>query len=778
MLTSSKQSTKVAIPSSVRAHVIGRQGATIQGISKRTGARIQVPKQEDNAAEDDDSATIDVLIEGDAVSAEMARREIEAIVNERTSNVNMRLKDIPPELYPFLAGPYNKRANALEEGRDVRVQIPHYHTWTHQAPPQASRGQPAPFVPHPNHHIQISGDRLAAQEARAQLEREVQQLMRSLTVDQMPIERGRHQFIVGERGNSLHDFMEETGCSIVMPPGHDDSEILYIVGPPDKIENGVNKVMDLASSMSMASVDVHRQFANAPMGAQAHAQNVARYLRQRQAVEELEKMHNASIVIPTTADGSSAWEIYAREGKNTMMARADIMKLLQGHPPSRFMPMEIDPFYHQHLQRRAAQQVRDDRGVHVVFPDEREDSPQVLLVFEGPGAPSEYQIPRGAPSNDEVRAFEAALQEAQQHILNLLSGQDEIASRDLEVHPKFHDKLRRHVEKEQASLSDEEFPVQVFYGEALQQGARQPAGNKVSMRGPSASVGGLAEKIAAFLEQAEKDELERGFTTSFDFPQKHANHLIGKRGENIKKLRDEFDVDIQVHDGKIDLKGPEAKCNAAKSHIISLGKKLEDEATHVVKIQPQYHRDMIGAKGSQVNRLQDRYSVRINFPRSTQVKDDDEDGSVRNARNQAPDEVIIRGPKRGADEARDELLSLLQYTMDNSHTATVSVAQSQLPSLIGQGGREMEALRMATGAQIDVPNSRDAADGSGRVELKLKGTKKQVDEAKKMLQERAKVFDSITSRTIDVDKKHHKALIGTGGKFRSSKYTRDLLTVT
>ena len=302
---------------------------------------------------------------------------------------------------------------------------------------------------------------------------------------------------------------------------------------------------------------------------------------------------------------------------------------------------------------------------------------------------------------------------------------------------------------------------------------------EVSLRGTSDAVEDLAEKIVAFVESEKQDEKERGYITSFDFPHKYANFLIGKRGENINKYREEFDVDIQVNDGKVEVKGPKAKAELAKSKIQALGKKLEDEATHVLKIKPQYHRDMIGAKGSQVNRLQDRYNVRVQFPRTVPTSSDDrsvadgvsEAGGHRHSRaNQALDEVIIRGPKKGADEARDELLNLLQWTIDNSHTATVSVSQSQLPSLIGQGGREMENIRLATGAQIDVPGNRESADPTGRVQIQVKGTKKSVEEAKKLLEERAKVFDDSVAKSIDVDKKHHKALIGSGGKIVFQQY--------
>jgi predicted PilT family ATPase len=278
--------------------------------------------------------------------------------------------------------------------------------------------------------------------------------------------------------------------------------------------------------------------------------------------------------------------------------------------------------------------------------------------------------------------------------------------------------------------------------------------------------------VNAFIEQAVEDEKERGFTMSFDFPQKHANQLIGKGGSNIRELRDKFDVEIKVDDGVVELKGPKAKAEAAKSHISALGRQWADEATHVLKIEPKYHRELIGAQGNQINKLQTRYKVQIHFPRSARPAKDDQSnadaasevGRRGGRRDQEPDEVIVKGPKKGADEARAEILDLLQYLKDNSYTAIVTVQQSQVPSLIGQRGREMDELREATGARIDVPNARDSKDPSGKVEIQIKGTKAQVAQAKKLLEEKKAVFDQTVSKTLEVDKKHHSALIGAGGK--------------
>lgn len=285
------------------------------------------------------------------------------------------------------------------------------------------------------------------------------------------------------------------------------------------------------------------------------------------------------------------------------------------------------------------------------------------------------------------------------------------------------------------------------------------------------------------MAQEQEDEKERGFTLKFDFNPKFANHLIGKAGSHINELREKFDVDIQVQNGEVELKGPKAKAERAKAHITSLGRQWADETTHSLKIDPKYHRELIGAQGGQILRLQNRYNVHINFPRSAKAPKDDE--SVADAasevgkgrRQQAADEVTIRGPKKGADEARDEIFSLFQYLKDNSHGATVTVQQKQIPSLIGSGGAAMDELRALTGAKIDIPSERGESQDA-KVDIHIKGTKTQVAEAKKLLEEKRAVFDDTVLKTIDVDRKWHKTLIGPGGKISFVSIVGVILTST
>lgn len=757
-----KVSIKVPIPQSSRAFIIGKGGATIKSLQEKTGAKIQLPKSDESQPIDDDDgeAEVDVIVEGHALAAAYARDEILKIVGERSANTQTKVRGIPAAFYPFIAGPGNSLAQALEEANGVQVRVPTQQLYSSAPLPVApAPGQRPVFAPAgvDDEHILLAGDRAAVQRARAEIERRAAELQRQLEAEQLSIQRGRHQFIIGQRGIPLENFFNETGCAILFPQEEED-DMITVVGPPSQVQAGLERAMDLAMGMQMSNIDISRSHRNAPGGAAAHAANITRYLRQRREIERLEKAYNTHINTPFSSDGALPWELYSREGKNAIRAQSEITAILNGHPPSRMQTVPVDPFFHQHLRSNITPRIKKDFGVHVVVPEASEGNLPVLLVFEGPDpAEGAYQPPRAKPTDAEAREFKKALDDAQKHILSLINSQEELSSVALDVPAKFHEKLRRFIKKEQESRSEAQIPVRVT-----------KIGTTVTLRGPKSAVESLASKANAFIEQEKIDEKERGYILSFDFPQKFANHLIGKGGSNIKELRDRFDVEIQVQDGKVELKGPQAKAEKARTYIQNLSRTLADETTHTLKIDPKYHRELIGAQGSQINRLQTRYKVLIFFPRSAKGGDDQSNADAASdagkpRRQQAPDEVIIRGPKKGADEARDEIFSLHKYLEEHSHTATVGVQQKQVGSLIGQGGAALDELRQLTGARIDVPADRDTEI----VEIVIKGTAAQVKKAKQVLEEKRTEFDDTVVQTIEVDKKHHRALIGTSGKLLS-----------
>ncbi|KAI9872436.1 MAG: hypothetical protein M1823_008171, partial [Watsoniomyces obsoletus] len=191
----------------------------------------------------------------------------------------------------------------------------------------------------------------------------------------------------------------------------------------------------------------------------------------------------------------------------------------------------------------------------------------------------------------------------------------------------------------------------------------------------------------------EEDEKERGYNLAFDFPAKYNKNLIGRQGAHINQLRDKHDVQIETKEaGKVKIQGPQKKAEACKAEILRLLKGWEDEVNYVIKVEPKYHGMLVGKNGENLQKIQNKVNneVRIDFPRVSRVADDasiaDTASDVGGKTPQGADEIRIRGPKAKAEKVKDELLSLKQYLEDNTYTATVSVAQAQIPSLLGRRG--------------------------------------------------------------------------------------------
>lgn len=334
-------------------------------MQERTGARIQIPKTDEtpSAIDEDDDPLIDIIIEGNEHSVAEAKIEITRIAGERTPKVNTRLRTIPAEFYPFI----EERQN---ENSDVNIQVPQYHTWKAQHPPEVPlKGQRPEFRPAADgNHIILTGDRTAVQAKRAEIEKLAEELQRELTVHQFALNRARHQYIIGNRGISPEEFFKTTGCAIILPSDTDDDQIT-IIGRPHQTEAAAKRANKLAFDMQSDNISVLSQFRNI-QDPSTHVANLAQYLRQRKAIESLEKAHQAHIIIPDHRSGAGGdWQFFSRDPENFGKARSELSSILQAHPPSRIDTVRVDPFFHQHLQQDITPRVKKNFGVHVVTPN-------------------------------------------------------------------------------------------------------------------------------------------------------------------------------------------------------------------------------------------------------------------------------------------------------------------------------------------------------------------------------------------------------------------------
>lgn len=377
---------------------------------------------------DDDDAEITIKIEGNTVSAASAREEILKIVNERYANTQTKLRGIPTEFYPFIAGPRDSRIRALEAENGVSIKVPRRSPWTSQPIPAIPEaGQPLTFpTDEVEEFITLTGDRSAVLKARADIEQLARDLQHQLRLDQFSVQHGRHQFIVGKQGIPIEDFFADTECSLLLPANAEE-DLVTVIGPPERVPNALEKAMDLALGMQCSNFDISRFHRNAPNGAAVHARNVTRYLRARQEIARLEAAYQAHINTPSSDKGALPWEIYSRDGKNSIRAQSEITSIMNGHPPSRIGSVAVDPFFHTHISKDMSSRLRSDYGVHVVVPGASEAGLPVLLVYEGP-SDAPFEAPKTAPSQDEVKIFQQGVKDAERYILELVNKQEQIES--------------------------------------------------------------------------------------------------------------------------------------------------------------------------------------------------------------------------------------------------------------------------------------------------------------------------------------------------------------
>jgi hypothetical protein len=386
---------------------------------------------------DEDDDTINIVIEGNPIAVQIAKQEVEKIASQRTATVNTKLRNIPAEFYPFILGANNSGASALEKAHGVQVQVPQYHKWSEQPPPQIpAQGQAPTFQPaFGDNHISLAGDRAAVAAARAEIERLTQDLQHRLTVDQFPMDNGRHQFIIGRRGVSPQDFHAETNCAIILPDNTED-DMVTIIGPADRLAAATDRAQELGMGMQVTRLDVAKLLRNVATP-QEHARNLTHYFTDRSVFDTIEKTHETQVNAPFGSSGESGpWDMYARDGKNAIKAQTDIRNMLEAHPPERVLALPVDSFFHANLQREYMSKVKNDFGVHLVIPPPAVKSSPVVLVYEGDeGLQPQYAVPRGRPSPEDVKHYKQRVEAARKYLSESIAAQGAITEVQIEVPP-------------------------------------------------------------------------------------------------------------------------------------------------------------------------------------------------------------------------------------------------------------------------------------------------------------------------------------------------------
>ncbi|VVT46431.1 uncharacterized protein SAPINGB_P001210 [Magnusiomyces paraingens] len=740
-------SETILVPASSRSSIIGPKGSNLRPIITKSGTQIQVSKQDEVPVVDDedDEPVVEVIIEGDREGVEIAKKEIFAIVNSRVRKAKMKINNVPSKVYPALAGVNNATIAELEKTHGVKIDVPdHFYL--------APQNLQVPIV--------ISGERNAVIEVKAQLEALAQNILSSSASFMKNISKAHQLFI------SPNDVFVKTGV-VVSPTANPEQWELF--GHASQVEAANLFVSEAGKNIQQTNLIISK----AHDGNIKHSQILTLYFKNSDKLKALEEKN--SVIITTPSDD----ELYDPETKvvalsingnvtdNIQETRKELVNLVNKYSPSRIMLInDIDPFFFKTLTPKSKHilTIKNEHHVETFVPEPSRSAFGIVLVYEGDANLSEDDF---APGVSEIK----------EHLLASSKVLDDLRAHQKDIVTSI---LSVPVEDQKYILGpngttlsvilkgvEHEAPVYVHFGnDERPEGADasvELTPESVYVRGLSKQVKYVIKEIEEAVETGRNYEVLSSYTTQFQFPKEHVNKLIGKGGSNLSKLRDEFGVKIDVDpEGQGVIKGIKKNADEAKLRIHNMGKRWADEVTLRLSIPNEYHATLIGTGGKFVKRLEEKYDVFIKFPRGNSGSNGDNDDSARD-RPSNQDEVVVRGPSRGAEKAKDEILELVQYEKDNSNSDIVYVPAKALSRIIGRNGEFINDIKDTTNTRIDVGERESAGAADAKVAITIVGTKSGIKQAIERINEVVKEIEDTVTEEIEVDPKYHRYLIGANG---------------
>ncbi|KNE64437.1 hypothetical protein AMAG_09459 [Allomyces macrogynus ATCC 38327] len=768
-----KITLSVTIPASARGLIVGSGGATIKGLQDRTATKIDFPRtsrtgedesaaadtgaaspepeavanddeSDDSDAETDDASddlyalarrvpidedepSIAVTITGAKHGVHLARDEILSIVGPRAAVAKAKIGTdlFPTTLYPFLRGVRNARVHDLEAQWGVKIHVP----------PTSSTDE--------NSVIVLAGDMADVRAARERLVDVRLQLEQSTTSADVTIEKRKHRFLVGADGAHLAELMEKTGCVLDIPAANDASTSVTVRGPSATIGEALALTLAKANAVSVAELDLvpHCAARDATL-----APILARYLavKDRAQLAAIESAHGAEIMVPREP-ASTVVEIVAKSLDAANAVKAQLQAHIAGKGLFLATVVPIPSELHRHAAVKAAVATARDalpESAEIATVSLKADgdlADELAVVMWDPTALAATKKGK-KPAQAAIAAATAALKTHADAIVAAAKDAAEIAVEVLEAPRAVHKYIlgakgaNLKAIHATAHAAGGEVPLTIALG-------KPETADQVLVRGLKDEVKVAANKIKVIVQAAAAAAEQPVITKEFDISSKYSAHIIGKGGVHMARFMDQIGVQkVEVGNAtpgaatvKVTIQGTASAAKDIEKQIREKVANLEDQTTTTLAVPAEYHRSIIGQQGKYVKRLEEKYSVRIHFPRSgSPAGADGEDTAPTrgNAHVTDPNSIVVSGSRKGVKEASAEIMELVEYERSTSFEDSISVPVSAVPSLIGKGGARISQLKQLTNAKIDMP--RPDADATELV-VKIAGAREDVQLAKQVI---------------------------------------------
>ncbi|XP_062355486.1 vigilin isoform X3 [Cinclus cinclus] len=540
--------------------------------------------------------------------------------------------------------------------------------------------------------IVITGKRANCEAARHRI-LAIQKELANITEVEVSIPSKLHNSLIGAKGRFIRSIMEECGgVHIHFPTEGSGSDTVTIRGPAQDVEKAKKQLLHLAEEKQTKSYTVdlrakpeYHKFLIGKGGGN---------------IRKVRDNTGARIIFPTSEDKDQELITIMGTEEAVKEAQKELEALIKNLDNVVEDSMVVDPKHHRHFVIRRGQVLREIAdeygGVMVSFPRSGTQSDKVTL--KGAKDCVEAAKKRIQEIIEDLEAqvtIECTIpQKFHRSIMGPKGSRIQQITRDYGVQIKFPDR--------------EENPAPVVEPAVQENGEEGGEGKEGKDTDPSSPkkcdiiiISGRREKC-----EAAKEALQAlvPVTIEVEVPFDLHRYIIGQKGSGIRKMMDEFEVNIQVpapelQSDIITITGLATNLDRAKVGLLDRVKELqaeqEDRALRsfklTVTVDPKYHPKIIGRKGAVITQIRTEHEVNIQFP----DKDDE---------SQAQDQITITGYEKNAEAARDAIMKIVGE-LEQMVSEDVTLDHRVHARIIGARGKAIRKIMDEFKVDIRFPQS-------------------------------------------------------------------------
>uniref|UniRef100_A0A672SE04 Vigilin n=1 Tax=Sinocyclocheilus grahami TaxID=75366 RepID=A0A672SE04_SINGR len=749
-LVSRMDYTEISVDPKFHRHLIGKGGANINRIKEQHKVSVRIPP-------DNEKSNL-IRIEGDPQGVQEAKKELLELASRME---NERTKDMIIE-QRFHRAIIGQKGEKIKEVRDkfpeVIINFPD--------PTQKSD------------IVQLRGPRTEVEKCTKFMQKMVAEMVENSFSVSVPIFKQFHKNIIGKGGANIKKIREETNTKIDLPAENSNSEMIVITGKKANCEAAKNRVLAIQkelANITEVEVSIPSKLHNSLIGSKG------RFVRS--IMEECGGVH---IHFPTEGSGIDAVIIRGpaeevEKAKKQLLYLAE-EKQIKSHT----VELRAKPEYHKFLIGKGGgniRKVRDNTGARILFPTADDKDQELITVIGTEEAVAEAQkelealiksldnvvedfmivdpkhhrffvarrgqvlrdiadeyggvlvsFPRTGSQSDKVtlKGAKDCLEAAKKRMLEMIEDLDAQVIMECVIPQKFHRSIMGPKGSRIQQIT-KDHNVQIKFPDRDEQQADAPVQENGEANGevkePADPL--VPKKCDVIVLSGRKERCEAAvealkalvpLTIAVEVPFELHRYIIGQKGSGIRKMMDEFEVNIQVpaHELQSDIisvTGLASHLDRAKEGLLERVKELqaeqEDRALRSFKltitVDPKYHPKIIGRKGAIITQIRNEHEVNIQFPE-------------KNDENQ--DQITITGYEQNAVAARDAIQAIV-HELEEMISEDITLDSRVHARIIGARGKGIRKIMDEFKVDVRFPQS-GAADPNL---VTVTGRPERVDEA-------------------------------------------------